>query len=191
MKLLKWITGIFFVIVGLAIFTKAFVGGLIGVLLGVFILPPSHQLILDKLKLNLSRTIKWVIFVGVFIVMCLFVNKSIPSKENQSMNLIINAEKLIEEGKDTSRSINGNTKALAEIRKEPKVKEALITDANVLYVSVIDDGTRRDGYAEYLCQILADNNATMSWVKVIKVNSSNDPSRNNSYGILLGENHCD
>ena len=45
------------------------------------------------------------------------------------------------------------------IKKEPKVKEAIITEANVLYVSVIDDGTRRDGYASYLCEILREKKA--------------------------------
>ena len=43
-----------------------------------------------------------------------------------------------------------NKIALVEIKKEPKIKEAIITDANVLYVTVEDDGTNRNGYAEYL-----------------------------------------
>ncbi len=92
-----------------------------------------------------------------------------------------------------SSSTNTNTnneKALIEIRKEKKVKEAIITEANVLYVSVADDGTRRDGYAEYLCQILKENGSNINWVKVTKVNSTNDPNRDNAYGVLLGESHC-
>ena len=83
-----------------------------------------------------------------------------------------------------------NEKALIEIRKEKKVKEAIITEANVLYVSVADDGTRRDGFAEYLCQILKENGSNINWVKVTKVNSTNDSNRDNSYGVLLGESHC-
>lgn len=85
---------------------------------------------------------------------------------------------------------DANEKALTEIRKEKKVAEAIITDANVLYVSVKDDGTRRDGYAEYLCQILKENGSTISWVKVTKVGSTNDPNKDNAYGVLLGEAHC-
>jgi len=84
-----------------------------------------------------------------------------------------------------------NILALDEIRKEPKVKEAIITDANVLYVSVEDDGTKRDGYADYLCEILREKNATTNWVKVIKVNSANDLNAENAYGVLLGESHCE
>ena len=76
-----------------------------------------------------------------------------------------------------TETINGNEneKAIEEIRKEEKVKEALITEANVLYVSVLDDGTRRDGYAQYLCEVLKDFNTSVKRVKVVEFNSTNDP----------------
>jgi hypothetical protein len=80
-----------------------------------------------------------------------------------------------------------NKSALVEIRKEPKVKEAVLTAANVLYVSVEDDGTNRNGYAQYICEILTEHKATTKWVKIVKVNSMNDPNKDNAYGVLLGE----
>lgn len=83
-----------------------------------------------------------------------------------------------------------NKTALEEIKKEPKIKEAIITDANVLYVTVEDDGTNRDGYAQYLCGILKEHKASSSWVKVVKVNSINDENSDNAYGVLLGESNC-
>jgi len=83
-----------------------------------------------------------------------------------------------------------NKKALEALQSEPKVKEAIITDANVLYVSVEDDGTNRKGYADYLCQVLAENGSTISWIKIVKVGSTNDPKADNAYGVLLGETHC-
>ena len=83
-----------------------------------------------------------------------------------------------------------NDAALAAIKAEPKVKDAYITDVGVLYASVIDDGTRRDGYASYLCQVLKDNNSSAKRVKVVKLGSSNDPNRDNAYGVLLGESWC-
>lgn len=83
-----------------------------------------------------------------------------------------------------------NKIALVEIKKEPKIKEAIITDANVLYVTVDDDGTNRNGYAEYLCGILKENKASTSWVKIVKVNSMNDENSDNAYGVLLGEAMC-
>ena len=87
-------------------------------------------------------------------------------------------------------STEGNSQALELIKKEPKVLEAIITEANVLYVSVVDDGTRRDGYASYLCEILREKKALADRVKVVKHNSTNDPNKDNAYGVLLGESWC-
>jgi len=91
-------------------------------------------------------------------------------------------------GKNASKN-PADIAALAEIKNEPKVIEAILTD-NVLYVSVVDDGTRRDGYASYLCQILKDHKAITKRVKVMKAGSTNDPNKDNAYGVLLGESQC-
>lgn len=46
--------------------------------------------------------------------------------------------------------------ALEEIRAEPKVVEAMFQNGGrTLWVSMQDDGTSRDGYANYLCLILS------------------------------------
>ena len=84
----------------------------------------------------------------------------------------------------------GNAKALELVRKEKKVDEAIITDANVLYVSVQDDGSRRDGFASYLCEILRENKAKARWVKITRTGSTNAPDRDNAFGVLLGESKC-
>ena len=83
-----------------------------------------------------------------------------------------------------------NKKALTEIRKEEKIKEAFINDASVLYVSVEDDGTKRNGYANYLCEMLHEQNSTIKTIRVMKVGSINDPAADGPYGILLGETEC-
>lgn len=38
--------------------------------------------------------------------------------------------------------------------EEPKVLDALWTDESVFKVGVLDDGTGRDGYAQYVCLVL-------------------------------------
>lgn len=91
---------------------------------------------------------------------------------------------------DTIKYINVNNNALSEIKEEEKVKEVLITESNILYVSVYDDGTRRDGYASYLCQILKEHKSLVRKVKVVKFGSHNDSKRDNAYGVLLGESDC-
>lgn len=44
--------------------------------------------------------------------------------------------------------------AIAEIRSEPKVVEAMFTGSSSLWVSVRDNGSRRDGLAESMCVLL-------------------------------------
>jgi hypothetical protein len=109
------------------------------------------------------------------------------SNENVKEN---NETEVVSESNEISTEKNTNITAIEEIKKEPKVKEAIITDANVLYVSVEDDGTNRNGFAQYLCEILNEHKATTKWVKVVKVNSINDPNSDNAYGVLLGESNC-
>lgn len=85
---------------------------------------------------------------------------------------------------------SGKMSALDAIKQEPKVKDAVITDANVLYVAVIDDGTSRDLYADYLCQVLSDYSSDIKSVKIVKFGSTNSPKKDNAYGILLGQSWC-
>lgn len=40
---------------------------------------------------------------------------------------------------------------------EPKVKDAIWTRPDVFKVGVYDDGSKRDGFALYVCQVLAEN----------------------------------
>lgn len=60
--------------------------------------------------------------------------------------------------------------ALAAIKKEPKVKDAAWASGSSLWVGVLDDGGRRDGYASYICQVLAEHGAAKgALVKVMDV----------------------
>lgn len=76
------------------------------------------------------------------------------------------------------------------MKAEPKVKDFVLTDANVLYVSVIDNGTNRDGYADYMCSVMREAHVNVLKVKVVKLGSQKDPKRDNAYGIKLGESQC-
>lgn len=53
------------------------------------------------------------------------------------------------------------------IKSEPKVKDATWMTTRNLYVGVLDDGTRRDGYAQYICEEAKSHGATM--VKVVDI----------------------
>jgi len=80
-----------------------------------------------------------------------------------------------------------NEKLKTLMKNEPKVKDFVFTDAKVLYASVIDDGTNRNGYAQYLYYALKEVNIKTFKVVVVKLRSQNDPKRDNAYGVKLGE----
>lgn len=44
---------------------------------------------------------------------------------------------------------------IAEIEKEEKVQDAAVDDDRI-YIAVFDDGTPRDGYAGYVCEVARD-----------------------------------
>jgi hypothetical protein len=123
---------------------------------------------------SINKDIKIIGVILVVVILLMFYLDKPNSNSNNAPN----------------EALSSNNKALAIIKKEPKVKEAIITDVNVLYVSVLDDGTNRNGYADYLCQILNENGSSVSNVKVVEVGTTNDPDKDNAYGVLLGESNC-
>lgn len=139
---------------------------------------------------NSAISKSWKIGVTA-VISILFIASLTADEKTSSENIKENNEtEIVSEKNEIPTEKNANITALEEIKKEPKVKEAIITDSDVLYVSVEDDGTNRNGFAQYLCEILNEHKATTKWVKVVKVNSINDPNSDNAYGVLLGESHC-
>ncbi|KMK51567.1 hypothetical protein RO21_05570 [[Actinobacillus] muris] len=72
--------------------------------------------------------------------------------------------------------------------EEPKVKDAVWTSDFVFKVGVKDDGTKRDGYAQYVCLVLAENGFTGKdvLVRVIDI----DKLRKTGEWINLGTAKC-
>lgn len=62
-------------------------------------------------------------------------------------------------------------RALAAVRKEKQVRDAswLNERPASLLAGVIDDGSRQDGYAQYLCSVLADHELHGGTVRVMDV----------------------
>ncbi len=92
--------------------------------------------------------------------------------------------------KNISSEVKDNKKLIEVIKQQKKILDYVITDANVLYVTLADDGTSRNGYASYLCQEVKDTNSSVTRVKIVKLGSQNDPNKDNAYGVLLGECYC-
>lgn len=69
---------------------------------------------------------------------------------------------------------------------EPRVKDATWTSDRMLKVGVLDDGTPRDGYAQYLCEELASRGVKGASVQVIDIAKL---VRTDKW-VKLGEAHC-
>lgn len=80
--------------------------------------------------------------------------------------------------------------AVDVVKAEALVLDAVYTDAEVLYASMKSDGTRRDGYAEYLCGLLSEHGITASRVKIVEAFTQKHPERDNAFGVLMGEAVC-
>ncbi len=83
-----------------------------------------------------------------------------------------------------------NNALMNEVKAEPKVKEAVLTNANVLYVAVEDNGSPRDGYASYFCETIKEHKADVKMVKVVEYGTMESPEADNAYGKLLGQSIC-
>jgi hypothetical protein len=80
------------------------------------------------------------------------------------------------------------TAAIAAVESEPKVKDAAWNDESLpsLLVGVLDDGTNRNGYAEYICLKLMEHNIRGGVVHIMDVGAA----ANNDERRELGKAWC-
>lgn len=126
-----------------------------------------------------------IILIVIAILLAIgLVNRAINGKQIDKRN----AERAISE----VTKVNIHQSYIEKIKAtEKSCKDAIITEANVLYVSVKSDGSSRKGLAEYYCQNLKDNKITdVEKVKIIAFGTQNNPKRDNAYGVLIGEFDC-
>lgn len=72
---------------------------------------------------------------------------------------------------------------------EPIVKDAMWTAKDMLKVGVIDNGKPRDGFAQYLCEVLADHGLKGQQVRVQVVDIVR--LKNSGKWVTLGQKPCD
>ena len=73
-------------------------------------------------------------------------------------------------------------------KAEPTAKDAVWTDPKIFKVGVIDNGSNRNGYAEYVCEVLMDEGfrGEKVWVQVIDIAKL----INTKKWVTIGEAHC-
>jgi predicted PurR-regulated permease PerM len=97
--ILKWISGIFFLLGGIVGIFQTPLVGFISILIGLFILPPTYKIIEEKTNLKLTSPIKWIITIVGVVVMGIAVSSSKSSKDKEVDVIVENASKKIDEGK--------------------------------------------------------------------------------------------
>ena len=72
--------------------------------------------------------------------------------------------------------------------QEPKVKDALWTSRDIFKVGLLNDGTSRDGYAGYVCEVLYEHGfkGKAIWVQAIDI----AVLKRTGKWVKLGESHC-
>lgn len=91
-----------------------------------------------------------------------------------------------------AESFSANHDAIQKLFKsseEKTTKDALWTSRNIFKVGVLDNGSNRDGYADYVCQVMYDYGfkGQSIWVQVIDISKLVKTDK----WVKLGEAHCD
>lgn len=118
----------------------------------------------------------WVKVVGALLIIGIIANM-LPKKEGS--------------GKPKEKEINiSENKIDSLLQKEAKIMQHYYDDRhNTLYVAVKDDRSSRNGYAEYLCQVLAEIQLK-SKIKVMEYKPTDDSELNAGHRIILGKSDC-
>lgn len=83
--LLKWLYGIGFSVSGLVLmFSTSFIGGLIFIIGGLILLPPTLKMIEDKIGSPLTRPIKYLTVIGTIFIGIIYIANNHVDKENET-----------------------------------------------------------------------------------------------------------
>ena len=99
-----------------------------------------------------------------------------------------NQDMLTKKSSDES-VVKDEAAAMLQVKALPKVKDAIISIASVLYVTV-DDSTPQKEFAESVCRLLSKYETSVERIKEVQFGTSTDPKRENAYGIILADVWC-
>lgn len=78
--------------------------------------------------------------------------------------------------------------AIDELKTEKSIVETLFTGSSSLWVSMVDDGSSRDGFAQYVCLILIEKGMPSGDLVVISIWDAAEMARGNQKRI--GRHEC-
>lgn len=96
--ILKWFFGIIFILGGIGGLFDTTMVGIISIMIGLFILPPSLKVIEQKIKYNFPTPIKWTVVIAGMVLMGVAVSKSNDSKDKEVDKIVERASQEIDKG---------------------------------------------------------------------------------------------
>ncbi|RCS28239.1 hypothetical protein DUT90_01265 [Polaribacter sp. WD7] len=105
LTILKWFFGITFLIGGLGGLFTSFLTGIIFLLLGLFILPPTYELFAKKTKLNLPSWAKWTTVIVGFVIASFTIDNSNAEKDAEMDLVVEKASEFINNGQIDSAKV--------------------------------------------------------------------------------------
>ena len=118
--ILKWLYGIGLAISGLGfMFSTSFIGGLLFILGGLILLPPTLKMIEDKIGRQLTRPIKYLTVIGSVFIGIIFIANNQVDKDNEIKKQEQEAfEKLPQHVKDSINLAKAHQDSLDNIQRE-------------------------------------------------------------------------
>lgn len=102
---LKWFFGITFLLGGIGGLFQTPLFGIISIILGLFILPPTFKLIEQKTKVSFSSGIKWGVVVCGMLIMGFAISGESAAKDEEADSVVSSASELIDKGNIDSANV--------------------------------------------------------------------------------------
>ena len=175
-NIVKWIVGVFLILVGLGFFGLSILAGIIILALGSLIIPPIYTKWWSKLKFLHKRLNRWIVYVVLLLLGFIIAGISVPEEEKERMA----TEKRIEaENKKQAKEEKENsTVAINEEIVEPEDTRPLIPftiektatirfdNASSYYVLIdkvdLPDATLTDKIKRLIDEIVKEKGAMLS-----------------------------
>lgn len=121
--ILKWFFGVSLLIFGIGgLFQEPFMA-IVPIILGLFLIPKTYEIFIEKTKLNLSSGVKWIIAIVGMMLIGYTASISETSKQTEYDLIVENASKKIDEGK-----FDEALKLISDAKSKYKEKENKATE---------------------------------------------------------------
>lgn len=124
-----------------------------------------------------KKPLSLLAFLGIILIFFVFIGSCLDKSEVKT-TVESNIEKRADENTGRIEYDNAKNAVVEKFKTEPTAKDSVWTSDKVFKVGVIDDNTNRDGYANYVCEVLYDygfkgKDITVKIIDVVKLVKNN------------------